>query len=126
MGCGSSKQEKRRSTASGLRIVNKGDSKASSKLEAKIVLVGSQGVGKTCIATTYKEGKFTSEHKPTVGASYFQKNFAFPDGTTLKLHIWDTAGQERYQCFSQIYLKDATLVIIMYDTTSKESFTRIK
>ncbi len=43
----------------------------NTKLEAKIVLVGNSGVGKTCIATRYKEGKFTNDHKPTVGASYF-------------------------------------------------------
>ena len=41
MGCGSSKQEKRRNTASGLRMAGKGENKVSNKLEAKIVLVGS-------------------------------------------------------------------------------------
>lgn len=42
MGCGGSKEQNRRNTASGLRMANqKSENKNNSKLEAKIVLVGS-------------------------------------------------------------------------------------
>ena len=71
--------------------------KSGNKLEAKIVILGSSGVGKSCIATRYKEGRFSNDHKATIGAAYFQKNFGFPDGTHLKLHIWDTGGQEKFK-----------------------------
>jgi GTPase SAR1 family protein len=82
MGCGGSKTNKQNERKGpSLKITNKNaggqreSARTGAKLEAKIVLVGNSGVGKTCIATRYKEGKFTSDHKPTVGASYFQKNF---------------------------------------------------
>ena len=126
MGCGGSKEKNRRNTASGLKMAGqKSENKGNNKLEAKIVLVGSQGVGKTCIATTYKEGKFTSEHKPTVGASYFQKNFAFPDGSTLKLHIWDTAGQEKFRSVAPLYYKDAHAALVVYAIDDEPSFVAV-
>ncbi len=55
----------------GLRIRNQANEGSSSKLEAKIVLIGNSGVGKTSIALRYKEGKFSDNPKATVGASYF-------------------------------------------------------
>ena len=45
--------------------------KKDSKLDAKIVLIGNSGVGKTSIALRFKEGKFNDNPKATVGASYF-------------------------------------------------------
>lgn len=48
-----------------------GATKSDAKLDAKIVLIGSSGVGKTSIALRYKEGKFNDNPKATVGASYF-------------------------------------------------------
>ena len=100
--------------------------KSSNKLEAKIVLVGNSGVGKTCIATRYKEGKFTADHKATVGASYFQKNFSFPDGSTLKLHIWDTAGQEKFKSVAPLYYKDAHAALIVYAIDDEASFSAVE
>ena len=99
--------------------------RTGTKLEAKIVLVGNSAVGKTCIATRYKEGKFTNDHKPTVGASYFQKNFQFPDGSTLKLHIWDTAGQEKFKSVAPLYYKDAHAALIVYAIDDEASFIAV-
>ena len=86
------------------------------------MLVGNSNVGKTCIATRYKEGKFTSDHAPTVGASYFQKNFSFPDGSTLKLQIWDTAGQEKFKSVAPLYYKGAHAALVVYAIDDEESF----
>jgi GTPase SAR1 family protein len=69
MGCGGSKERKKKKQNDGIKI--RESIKGANKLEAKIVLVGSSGVGKTCIATRYKEGKFEPDYKATVGAAYF-------------------------------------------------------
>ena len=102
-----------------------GQKNENKKLEAKIILVGNTGVGKTCIATTYKEGKFDSLHKPTIGAAYFQKNFAFPNGSSLKLHIWDTAGQDRFKSIAPLYYKDAHAALVVYAIDDESSFTAV-
>ncbi len=89
------------------------------------MIVGSDAVGKTCIATTYKEGKFPSSPKPTVGAAYFQKNFAFPDESILKLHIWDTAGQEKFRSLAPLYYKDAHAALVVYAIDDEPSFVAV-
>ena len=121
MGCGGSKPtNNRKSTQAKLNM--RDSVKNTTKLEAKIVLLGSSNVGKTCIATRYKEGKFTSEHKATVGAAYFQKNFGFADGAQLKLHIWDTGGSEKFKSVAPLYYKDAHAALIVYAIDNEESF----
>ena len=41
------------------------------QLEAKIVLIGNSGVGKTSIAQLYNHGGVNENTKATIGASYF-------------------------------------------------------
>jgi small GTP-binding protein len=40
----------------------------------------------------------------------------------IKLQIWDTAGEERFRSVAPIYYKNAQAVILVYDTTDRESF----
>jgi len=62
-----------------------------SSLEAKIVVLGSQGVGKTSLVTRFCKGKFEPESTSTVGASFMIKRVVDSDtDTTVRLQIWDT------------------------------------
>ncbi|EAQ88149.1 hypothetical protein CHGG_04768 [Chaetomium globosum CBS 148.51] len=65
----------------------------SSSLEAKIVVLGSQGVGKTSLVMRYCKGAFTpSQITSTVGASFLTKRVVDTDtDTVVRLQIWDTA-----------------------------------
>lgn len=47
------------------------------------------------------------------------------DGKTIKLQIWDTAGQERFKTITSSYYKGAHGIIVVYDTTDKESYKSI-
>ena len=125
MGCGQGKVAKNKDTRKSGGLIMRDSVKSKTKLEAKIVLIGSSGVGKTCIAERYKEKKFTEEHKITVGAAYFNKNFGFPDGSTLKLHIWDTGGQEKFKSVAPLYYKDAHAALIVYAIDDETSFTAV-
>ena len=63
-----------------------------SALEAKIVVVGSQGVGKTSLVTRFCRGSFDpSQTTSTVGASFLTKRVVDSDSdTVVRLQIWDT------------------------------------
>lgn len=64
----------------------------SSSLEAKIVVLGSQGVGKTSLVTRFCKGGFNpAETVSTVGASMMTKRVVDTDtDTVVRLQIWDT------------------------------------
>ncbi|CAE6378480.1 unnamed protein product [Rhizoctonia solani] len=64
-------------------------------LDAKVVIMGSAGVGKTSLVTRYVEGRF-GQTTTTTGAFFYSKK-AIVDGTKVRLQIWDTAGQERFR-----------------------------
>jgi len=64
----------------------------SSVLEAKIVVLGAQGVGKTSLVMRYCKGTFDpAQTMSTVGASFLTKRVVDTDTDTLvKMQIWDT------------------------------------
>lgn len=43
----------------------------------------------------------------------------------MKLQIWDTAGQERFRTITSAYYRGADGIIMVFDTTSTESFDHV-
>lgn len=97
--------------------------------EIRVVFVGSANVGKSSIVRHLRGMLFDTESESTIGAAYVCMN-AYQDanGTvrivrTVPLHektlarlvIWDTAGQERYAQLLPMYVRNATLVVGVYD-----------
>ncbi|KAI7241908.1 ras-domain-containing protein [Hortaea werneckii] len=94
-------------------------------LEAKLVVLGSQGVGKTSLVHRYVKKAFIPPNKvqSTVGASFLTTRVSDPEsGAIIRLQIWDTAGQERFRSISRLYYRGAHAAILCYDVTSKKSF----
>ena len=89
-------------------------------LEAKVVLVGSQSVGKTCIVLRYVQGTFSGNTGTTIGAAFFTNRLII-GGKRLKLQIWDTAGQERFRSMAPMYYRNARAAILVYDVCNKSS-----
>ena len=97
-------------------------------VSCKVVLLGESGVGKTCIISRYINNIFEENGISTTGASYSAKTLQFEEfgGKTIKFEIWDTAGQEKYRALTKIFYKDASIAILVYDITRKDSFDEIK
>ena len=89
--------------------------------EIKIIILGSVGVGKTCIITRYKTGKFLEDIPPTQGSNYVQiiKNI---NNKKYIFNFWDTAGQEKYNSLTQSFTKNSQIVILVYSIVDKKSF----
>jgi len=94
-------------------------------IDAKIVLLGNAGVGKTSLGLRYVNGTFTKDQQSTLGASFLTKRATFGD-RKLKFQIWDTAGQERFRSMAPMYYRGASAAILVYDITSEESFENVK
>merc|ERR1711998_351645 len=93
-------------------------------IDAKVVVIGNTGVGKTCIVLRYVQGKFVMHTASTIGASFMIKKLSL-DNTRLTLQIWDTAGQVRFRSMGPMYYRGAAAAIIVFDITSEESFTHL-
>ncbi|KHN98213.1 Small GTPase superfamily, Rab type [Metarhizium album ARSEF 1941] len=98
-----------------------------SSLEAKIVVLGAQGVGKTSLVMRYCKGAFNpSQITSTVGASFLTKRVIDSDyDTMVRLQIWDTAGQERFRSISRLYYRGANACILCYSITDAQSFAEM-
>jgi len=94
-------------------------------IEAKIVLLGDTGVGKTSIALRFTQDTFQTRTNPTIGASFLMKNMVI-DEKKIKLQIWDTAGQERFKSLAPMYYRGASAALLIYDVTSASSFNKVK
>ena len=91
----------------------------------KVTLLGSSGVGKTCIIKRYTEKQFDANSTSTSGASYSQKYLEIGDKKII-LDLWDTAGQEKFRSLGKHFYKDAYIVCLVYDITSADSFKDLK
>lgn len=92
-------------------------------IEGKVVLLGSQGVGKTSLIGRYI-GNFDNV-SPTIGASFFNCKLNLGD-MKIKLHVWDTAGQERFRSMAPMYYRNANAAMLVFDLTQYNSFAAIK
>lgn len=86
------------------------------EIQAKIVIVGDSGSGKSSIITRYKNGTFDVKADCTIGASFYLHTLEY-EKLTLKLYIWDTAGQERYDSISALYSRNSQAVVLVADAT---------
>jgi len=93
-------------------------------VDAKVVVIGNTGVGKTCIVLRYVQGKFVMHTASTIGASFMIKKL-FLENCRLTLQIWDTAGQERFRSMGPMYYRGAAAAIVVFDITSEDSFTQL-
>lgn len=94
-------------------------------LEAKLVILGAQSVGKTSLVHRYVQNSFIPPNKSqsTVGASFLTTRVHDPEsGATIRLQIWDTAGQERFRSISKLYYRGADAAILCYDVSDRASF----
>ena len=44
---------------------------------------------------------------------------------SVRVQIWDTAGQEAFRSITRSYYKSSTCAFIVYDITSKKTFTNV-
>ena len=91
---------------------------------AKIVFVGSHGVGKTSIITRYQDRLFNDNVKATVGVGWTRVSVDY-EGQDVSLDCWDTAGQEQYNSLMPMYFRDADAVVIVADLSLYDSLSHI-
>ncbi|XP_048744976.1 ras-related protein Rab-24-like isoform X2 [Ostrea edulis] len=96
-----------------------------SGFQMKLVILGNNNTGKTCLLKRYLHNTFQDGAEPTIGAAFVSKKIQAL-GKRVTLNIWDTAGSERYQSMAKMYYRGARAAILCYDLTDKSSFEKIR
>lgn len=98
-----------------------------SRCDFKIVLLGSEHVGKTSLVIRFVSCRFNSgtPYQNTIGAAFCAKAME-SNGKTYNVGIWDTAGSERYEAMTRIYYRGANAAIVCYEPSSQVSWARLR
>ena len=94
-------------------------------LSFKIIIIGDQGVGKSCLSIKASRNYFEDFYSPTVGFEFVSFNVRIED-KNIKLQIWDTCGQEVYRSLISSFYRSASLAIMVYSIDNDDSFNNIE
>ena len=90
----------------------------------KLIFLGDQSVGKSCILNRFMNDTFTEEYQATIGLDFQSKNIQI-DNQDIHLLLYDTAGQEKFKSLIPMYTRDANIVLLVYDIACKDSFMHL-
>lgn len=95
----------------------------TSSVFQRFCVLGSGGVGKTCLILRFLRDTFDPDCIPTIQDS-FEKPVTL-DGKIYRLTIIDTAGQDEMDSITNLAVKSSDAFVIVYSYTSSLSFTEI-
>ena len=83
--------------------------------EAKLILVGRGGVGKTSLVKTLMTGEFNQGEEATEGIKITDWRCPLNPNETVMLHIWDFGGQEMMHATHQFFLTARTFYLLVLE-----------
>ena len=92
----------------------------------RVGVIGSSGVGKTCIVQRQNTGAFVRSPCQTIGVDFVSIeipvfNPGNPWPVNVKLQIWDTAGHERFHCIARSYYRIVSGLVLCYDVEDEDT-----
>lgn len=92
----------------------------------RIVIIGDAGCGKTSLiwALLHPDSDLC-DAESTIGASMTSLTCDI-GGRTVDLNFWDTPGSQTYRNMLPLYLRDASVVLIVYSMTDGTSFQNVE
>ena len=93
-------------------------------IKLKLIVVGNQGTGKSCILNRFINETFEENYEATIGLDFQSKNITIHD-QDVRLIIYDTAGQEKFRSLIPMYIREAQIILFIYDISDEESFNSI-
>ena len=90
-------------------------------IKLKLIVVGNQSTGKSCILNRFVNETFDEKYQATIGLDFQSKNITIHD-QDVRLIIYDTAGQEKFRSLIPMYIREAQIILFIYDISDRESF----
>jgi small GTP-binding protein len=90
--------------------------------EAKLLIVGEGGAGKTSLAKKIGNPEYVlREEDSTKGIDVLQWTFQMENGQQFRVNIWDFGGQEIYHATHQFFLTKRSLYVLVADTRKEDT-----
>ncbi|KAF2646331.1 ras-domain-containing protein [Massarina eburnea CBS 473.64] len=87
--------------------------------EYHIVVLGSGGVGKSCLTAQFVQNVWIESYDPTIEDSY--RKAIEVDGRHVILEILDTAGTEQFTAMRELYMKTGQGFLLVFAITNMTS-----
>ncbi|MHA2034953.1 MAG: Rab family GTPase [Promethearchaeota archaeon] len=100
----------------------------SFKYVFKICLIGSGGVGKTCMARRLCFNTFDAETQLTVGIDFYTYDIPIiikGDDSFARLSVWDFGGQEQFKSLFGYYISGASGIFLVFDLLKIETLFKL-
>ena len=94
---------------------------ATKPLRLRIVLVGDEQTGKSCLIKRYCEKRFVTKYLPTIGIDYGATKI-YVDKREVRIHIFDTSGNPLFVEVRNEFYKDAHGILMVFDITKRHTF----
>lgn len=83
---------------------------------AKVVLVGETGVGKTGLGVRLAEDVW----RPTPSSTHGMNVWTLHSEAEREVMLWDFAGQDEYRLVHQLFLNETNVALLLYDPTKSQ------
>ncbi|SOV06069.1 probable RSR1 - GTP-binding protein [Ustilago sp. UG-2017a] len=91
--------------------------------EARVVIMGGGGVGKSALTVQLVRNVFVSSYDPTIEDTY--RKLLVIDGQQCMVEILDTAGTEQFLALKELYIKSGQGFILVFSLTSLASVNEL-
>ena len=90
-------------------------------MKFKLIVVGNISTGKSSIINRFVNETFVEDYQATIGLDFQSKNLTIHDQDG-RLILYDTAGQEKVRSLIPMYIREAQIILLIYDISNRESF----
>lgn len=95
----------------------------------KIVTSGDSNVGKTSLLKRYIKKSYNESTPGTIGVDFmlYNKKCKIKNKDyDIKIQIWDTSGYTNFEPIIDVYLRYATIIVLLFDLSEIKTFKNIK
>ena len=94
------------------------------ELKFKLIVVGDINTGKSYILNRFTKNVFEEHYNAPIELDFISKNYTIHN-QEVRLVLYDTAGQEKFRSLIPMYIREAQIILLIYDISNKNSFDSI-
>mmetsp|Transcript_16228 Transcript_16228/g.25318 ORF Transcript_16228/g.25318 Transcript_16228/m.25318 type:complete len:219 (-) Transcript_16228:4781-5437(-) len=99
--------------------------KTKPRTRVKILTLGSEEAGKSCIIKRFCEDRFSNDYKPTIALDYGAKPIIV-DGINVLLDFFDLSGSPAYDEVRAEFYNEIGGALFVFDASSRKSFNELQ